>query len=605
MTRSHPPTSDSAHEYRFESFHFIPSRQLLLYRDTPLHLGGRALAILAQLVEHPGEVISKSELIARAWPKSVVDEGNLKVHIAALRRALGKVGRERNYVATVSGHGYRFVAPVVCNMTAILKPPPVSRTTTGRGEAIAALLHILARRRFVSIVGAGGVGKSAVALPVAEAFVIQSGMELCFVEFSSLVDARCVAGTVAAALGAASTDAKSDGDFVPALLATLRTRRVLLVLDNCEHVIDSVAALADHLTHGAPELRILATSREPLRAADEYLYRLAPLPFPVPEVPTNATEMMAFPAVELFVSCAARCLDGYDLSDADAHAVAEICRRLEGIPLAIELAATRMNALGAAELAARLGDRFELLQRGRRGAQERHRTLSASLDWSYNLLPESERALLRSLSVFAGSFTLAAAAGLYRDAVVSTIVDGVANLVDKSLLSVRNGQRGIQYQMLSTTRVYAQDKLALCGELHAARERHLKLHRVLCARAADEWGTLADSEWRARYAYLLDDVRSALAWAFSPEGCDELGFALTAAAIPMWMHLSLLDECHQWVERALHCNADSNLTDACDEMMLRTALGATSLCGSGLLPWLKVLGKESFVGIKQNGCDHK
>jgi predicted ATPase len=520
--------------------------------------------------------------MARAWPKSVVDGGNLKVHIAALRRELAKGGRERSYVATVSGHGYRFVAPVICNMTAILRPPPASRTTNGRGEDIAALLQILARRRFVSIVGAGGIGKSAIALPVAEAFVVQSGMELCFVELSSLVDARCVACTVATALGAAATD--SDADVVPALLATLRTRRVLLVLDSCEHVIDSVAALADHLIHSVPELRILATSREPLRAGDEYSYRLAPLPFPETDEPTSAISMLAFPAVELFVSCAAQCLDGYDLSDADAHAVADICRRLEGIPLAIELAATRMNALGAAELAARLGDRFELLQRGRRGAQERHHTLSASLDWSYNLLPENERTLLCTLSVFAGSFTMAAATGMYQDALVSTIVNGVANLVDKSLLSVRAGQSEIQYQMLSTTRVYAQDKLALRGELHAARERHLALHRVLCARAADEWGMLADSEWRARYAYLLDDVRSALAWAFSQEGCDELGFALTAAAIPMWMHLSLLDECHQWVKRALYCNAESTLTDACDEMMLRAALGATSSCGSGLLP---------------------
>ena len=590
MTNSDHTSSVPEREYSFDDFRFIPSQQLLLYQGTPVRLGSRALDILAELVEHPGEVVGKRELMARAWPSTVVEESNLKVHIAALRRALCEGGRESRYVATVSGRGYRFVAPVgIANREASSEPDPAAweqirklpapaTRTTGRSETIAALLRIMEQRRFVSIVGPGGIGKSTVALPVAETFIGQEGMEICFVELSSLADPKFLVSAVASALGVTI----HSGDGVQSLAATLRERSLLLVLDSCEHVIDAAAELVERMLNGAPELRVLATSREPLRAANEYVYRLTPLGYPAEGAPLSAAQALSFPAVVLFVLRASECLDGYELSDADAPAVVEICRRLEGIPLAIELAATRMDALGAAELAARLGDRFELLKRGRRGVMERHRTLSASLDWSYDLLPDAERTLLRKLAVFSGDFNLDAATALCqhspRDAAM--IVDGVANLVDKSMLVADVSAACVHYRLLDTTKAYALEKLDQEGETDAMRQRHLDFHRELLGRAALELDTLSDKDWLYKYQGCLDDVRSALGWAFASDTRQASGIGLTVAAIPLWTQLSLLEECYQYAERALACAP----ADAHDEMKLRAALGAAALYVNGPLP---------------------
>jgi predicted ATPase/DNA-binding winged helix-turn-helix (wHTH) protein len=589
MTTSDHTSSAPEREFSFDDFRFIPTQQLLLYHGAPVRLGSRALDILAELVERPGELVSKRELMARAWPSSVVEESNLKVHIAALRRVLCEGGRESRFVATVSGRGYRFVAPVTSTIREassepdpatweqMRKLPAPATRTTGRTETIAALLRIMEQRRFVSIVGPGGIGKSTIALPIAEAFIAQAGMEICFVELSSLADPKFLVSAVATGLGLTI----HSGDGVQSLVATLRARRLLLVLDSCEHVIDGVALLVDRIMNSTPEVRVLATSREPLRAASEYVYRLTPLGYPAQGAPLTAAQALGFPAVMLFVLRASECLDGYELTDADASAVVEICRRLEGIPLAIELAATRMDALGASGLAARLGDRFELLKRGRRGVLERHRTLSASLDWSYDLLPEEERALLRTLAVFSGDFDLDAATGLCKDSPsgAAMIVDGIANLVDKSLLVADVSALCVHYRLLDTTRAYALEKLDQYGETDAMRRRHLEFHRVLLERAAGELETLSDADWLYKYKGYLDDVRSALGWAFASQDTTALAISLTVAAIPLWTQLSLLEECYQYVERALA----GGPTDAQDEMELRAALAAAALYVNGPL----------------------
>ncbi|WP_020654497.1 ATP-binding protein [Massilia niastensis] len=583
-------TSTVEREYLFDPFRFLPGQQLLLHGEAPVRLGSRALDILAELVERPGELVSKRELIARAWPSTVVEEGNLKVHVAALRRALCEGGKENRYIATVTGRGYRFVAPVTCK-TAQMAAAPVSAAweqmnrlpapltrMTGRAETVAALLGSMEQRRLVSIVGPGGIGKSTVALALAEAFIATTGMEICFVDLGPLADAQFVAGSVASALGLSI----HSGDAVPSLVASLQERRLLLVLDSCDHVIDTVALLAGRILGGAPGVQVLATSREPLRAAGEHVYRLGPLAYPPADAALTALQALEFPAVHLFVLRASECLDGYRLSDADAPAVAEICRRLEGMPLAIELAAMRMDALGAHALAARLDDRFQLLKRGSRRSVARHRTLEAALDWSYEVLPESERALLRGLSVFAGAFTLDAATGLWTDAAAdaSTVVDGVANLVDKSLLLADVSRPCVHYRLLDTTRAYAREKLDRCGETEAMRRRHAAFHRDLLERASGEWGRTPPMDWLAGHGRCLYDVRSALAWAFSPRGDPALGISLSVAAIPLWMELLLLDECRQCVERALSVPHPS----AGDEMRLRAALGAATLYASGPVP---------------------
>jgi predicted ATPase/DNA-binding winged helix-turn-helix (wHTH) protein len=610
MTTTDQMAPTAEREFIFEPYRFIPAQQLLLYHDAPVRLGSRALDILAELVERPGELVSKGDLIARAWPKSVVEENNLKVHISALRRALCEDGRESRYVATVTGRGYRFVAPVTVKIReSLLEPMPATweqlrklpapaTRTTGRTETIAALLQIMEQRRLVSIVGPGGIGKSTVALPVAEAFIANTGIEICFVELSPLSDEKFVLGAVATALGLTV----HSGDGVQSLVATLRERQLLLVLDSCEHVIDAAAVLVEQIINCAPDVRILVTSREPLRAASEYVYRLTPLGYPAEGGPMTAAQALTFPAILLFTIRAAESLDGYQLTDADTPAVVEICRKLEGIPLAIELAATRMDALGAAELAARLGGRFELLKRGRRSALERHRTLSASLDWSYDLLPQSEQALLRKLSVFSGSFDLDAATSLCREGLSDTtdIVDGVANLVDKSMLVADLSTPCVHYRLLDTTKAYALEKLDDSGETRLTRQRHLEFHRALMNRAALELDTLTDAGWIARYGRYLDDVRSALGWAFGPGETSGLAISLTVAATPLWTQLSLLEECFQCVERALA----QGVSDQRDELKLRAALGAAALYVNGPLPsteaaWTAVLHLADELGDRE------
>lgn len=497
-------------EYLFGPFRFTPARQRLACGDTPVRVGSRALEILAVLTERAGEVVSKRELIARAWPSSVVEDGNLKVQLSALRRALDQGQRAcgelaTEYVATVTGRGYRFVAPV-----SLALPAPRPRTgpqtgpqperagvpahnlptlgtrAIGRADAVSSLLGALGQRRIVTVVGPGGIGKTTVALAVAEAALQRQGRRICFVDLGPARDAQCVAQALAAALGLAL----GVGDPVLLLLlAGLRDAHMLLVLDSCDHVLEASALLAELVVAHAPGVSVLATSREPLRVGGESVHRLAPLACPpagaAGAAALSASQALAFGALRLFVERAAECRGAYRLDDGDAPAVAEICRRLEGLALAIELAATRLDALGARELAARLDERYRLLARGRHTLLRRHRTLAAALDWSYDFLPKDERLILRALSVFAGPFTLDAATLLVAGGALTggQVVYWVTNLVEKSLLAVDPHGAVVLYRLFGTTRAYALDKLEADGEAPEMRRRLARINAALDGRA--------------------------------------------------------------------------------------------------------------------------
>ena len=387
----------------FGPFRLVPTQRLLLEDDNPVRLGSRALDILTALVERPGELVGKDELMARVWRGTFVEEGNLKFQVGALRRALGDGRGGRRYIATSAGQGYRFVAPVSVAQAPAAAPLPAAPTRQnhnlpqqltrliGRADAVSRIVARLQRHRLLSIVGPGGIGKTSVALAVAEASVNTYEHGVWFVDLAPLADARLVPSAVAQVLG---FDIRSD-DPVPGLVAALRDRRLVLVLDNCEHVIEAAATLAAAILRGAADLHILATSREPLRVEGEHVQRLPPLSSGPPSTPLDAAEALAFPGVELFVERAAECLGEFELTDENAPIVAEICLKLDGIPLAIELAAARVGTFGVRGLATHLDDRFRLLTSGRRSGPPRHRTLRAAFDWSYNVLSEPERAALR------------------------------------------------------------------------------------------------------------------------------------------------------------------------------------------------------------------
>src|SRR5690349_17658950 len=342
----------------FGPFRLAAARRLLLEGDEPVRLGSRAFDLLAALVERAGEVVGKAELVARAWPGTFVDESNLKIQVSALRRALGDGQGGRRYLVTVPGRGYNFVAPVSLEEPREAPPPPtvaparvhnlpfaVTRMV-GRDETAAALVARLSRERLVTIVGPGGIGKTTVALAVAERVIADYEHGVWLVDLAPLGDPRLVPSTLATVLG---LEVRSD-DPLPWLVTFLADKRMLLVLDSCEHVVEAAADLVAEVLRGAPGVRALATSREPLRVGGERQHRLPPLDFPAEPAGLTAAAALAFPAVRLFVERAAASLDGFELGDADAPLVADICRRLDGIALAIELAAGRVDVFGVGGL---------------------------------------------------------------------------------------------------------------------------------------------------------------------------------------------------------------------------------------------------------------
>jgi predicted ATPase/DNA-binding winged helix-turn-helix (wHTH) protein len=531
----------------------------------PVEVGSRSLDILIALVERAGGVVGKKELVARVWPDVVVDETSLRTHVARLRKALGDGRQGARYIANVPGRGYCFVAPIT--RTAALVPvraadpipalrlPARLARMIGRDDAVADLCVQLLDQRFVSIVGPGGIGKTTVAVSVAHALVREFSGAVAFVDLVSVEDPHLVAGAVASTLGLPVC----MSDPVPSLIAFLEQKRNLLVLDNCEHVMESVAALAEQLYTAAPQIYILATSRELLRVEGEHVHKLSSLAVPDEKSDLSAAEALAFPAVQLFMERAAAGGNHIDLSDEEAHLVAGICRKLDGIALALELAAGRVAAYGIRGTAELLDLRFKLLWQGRRTALPRHQTLNAMLDWSYNLLSEEEQRVLSRLSVFVGAFTLEAAQAVAAEADTSAeqVAEMLANLVAKSLVSTQARDASVRYWLLETTRAYASVKLAERAEADMIARRHAE-HFVRFVTDDNSAGVLTDRSASPTNPEQLGNIRAALEWCFSPRGDQLIGCNLVVAVVPLLLRLSLLAECRSLSERAIALLPDTD-----------------------------------------------
>lgn len=583
--------------YSFGPFVLIPERQLLVEGEKPVRIGGRALDVLTALVERPGQVVDKRELLLRVWPGLAVDEANLKVNMGVIRRVLGEGAGHPQYIATVVGRGYRFVAPVslsgeastiqVENQTLERRNNlPIGTTRiVGRTETISSILRELDHARLVSIVGTGGIGKTTVALAVAEQSIGRFEDGVWFVDLTALKDPYLVPNAIATAIGLTAHSA----NLTAALGAALEQRTMLLVLDNCEHVIEAAATCAQKILASARNVKILTTSREPLSVKGERVRRLSGLALPPISSTSqmNAEDALGFSAVQLFVDRASDRSATFSLRDADAAIIASICRRLDGLALAIELAATRIDTFRPAELLDRLDDRFRLLL-GRRAGPERHRTLAATIDWSYELLADSERALMRRLSVFAGTFTLSEASQVASDETIDEfqVIDDLGGLVAKSLLAVDLLETEVTYRMLETTRAYASEKLAATAEFEQVRRRHAQHALDLAMRAKAELATIPLATWLERYRPKIDDIRNSLNFAFSGRGDEALGVRLTIAAIPIWERLSLLEECRTAVERALNDSYAIHRSER-DKLELLLSKGATSLFTRGPLQEVK------------------
>jgi predicted ATPase/DNA-binding winged helix-turn-helix (wHTH) protein len=584
------PADPPPRSFVFGPFVFAPERQLLLQNEKKVRIGGRALDILTALVERSGEIVSKRELMARAWPNIAVEEGNLKVNMAALRRALGDGTGAGKYIATVTGRGYRFVAPVqpiVASGLAFGSSAaaarrhnlPTGRTRIfGRSDAIDAIHRDLHEARLVSIVGPGGVGKTTVALAVADHAFEEFRDGVWLVDLAPLRDPNMASIAIATAIGLAA----NSSDMLAALCEFLRDRQMLLVLDNCEHLIEAAAACINQILAEAAGVSILVTSREPLLVGGERVRRLPGLGTPPSSPHLDAEEALRFAAIQLFVDRATNRLESFELSDATASAVAEICRRLDGLALAIEFAATRIDAFGVSGLLKQLDERFPLFV-GRRAGPERHRTLTATLDWSYGLLSESEEALLRAVSVFAGVFDIEGAAAVSNVA-PTEVANALAELVAKSLLAVDLDGDDVAYRLLETTRAYCSDKRYASGEDGAIRQRHAEHLLAVLERATSEWAERPAGEWGSAYGRVIDDLRAALAWAGRDSTRRPLRIRLTLAGILLWNHFSLTEECAVQVSQAVEELDAAGLAGTAIEMKLKLWLGGATMFTRGLKP---------------------
>ena len=566
----------------FGPFRLFPAARVLEKDGLPLALGNRALDILVVLVERAGEVVSHRELLARVWRELVVDPSNLRVHINGLRRALGDGDGKERYIANVVGQGYSFVAPLRRDSASDRPPrlpeypcggarqrlilPPVLARMVGRDEAVRTIVADLIADRFVTVMGPGGIGKTTVAVSVAHAMFEEFGGGVCFVDLSTVTDAKLVAVTIAAKMGLTV----QTEEVMPALMLCLRTLRILLVLDNCEHVIEASATLAERIFQEAPGVHILATSREALRVEGEHAYWLAALESPPADGSVRAAEAMAFSAVKLFVERAAAGGSRLDLTDADVSVVAGICGRLDGIPLAIEFAAARVGLHGLAGTADLLKTRFGLQLPGRRTAVPRHQTLYALLDWSYGLLSDAEQLVLRRLSILVGPFTLDAAQAIACDGALDRqrVVGALEGLVSKSLVSAAIAAGTMRYRLLETTRVYASEKLDERDEKHAIAQRHAMYFSSIL-NAGDALGM---SEH-------LGNMRASLEWAFGSAGeradVRQLALELAAGSVPVFLELSLLTECHEWSVSGLAL-LDDTTRGTRQEMVLQESLAISA-----------------------------
>jgi predicted ATPase len=355
------------------------------------------------------------------------------------------------------------------------------------------------------------------------------------------------------------------------------------VLDSCEHVIGAAAAIAEAILKAAARVSILATSREPLRAEGEWLHRLPSLELPPRSDDLTPEGALQYSAVRLFNERAIATMDEFTLGDEDVAPVLEICRRLDGVPLALELAAARVDVFGVKGLAAQLDDRFAVLTSGRRTALPRHQTLRAAMDWSYEVLPESEQLIFQRVAVFQGDFTIDTAAAVAADDRTGTadVFEAIANLAAKSLISTDISSDATYHRLLDTTRSYALEKLGDSGKLEAVARRHAEYYRDLFEQAETEWEARPAAEWLAEYGHQIANLRAALDWAFSPSGDASIAVALTAAAAPLWMHLSLPEECRGRVEQALAARGLGERRDARREMKLHAALAASLIYTSG------------------------
>jgi len=551
----------AAASYRFGRFELNPAERLLRVDGAAATITAKAFDLLIVLVERAGRLVTKDELLDLVWPRVVVEENNLQVQISTLRKILGQAA-----IATIPGRGYRFtlnIAPPDAAARTVAPPMPDAAPPSaaaaplrsnvprhvnplfGRDDDLAALMHLLETHRLVTITGPGGIGKTRLAQAVAIARQDLSQHGAAWVELAPIADSALVASTIATAV---RVPLAAGRDPVAALASALQPLALLLVLDNAEHVVEVVRQVAHALAREAPGICLLVTSQLPLKLAHERVYRLGALE--VPDAPLGVAQALEFGSVALFAERAAAADRRFALTEANLDSAIEICRRVDGLALALELAAARVPLLGLAGVARHLDQRFRLLVSGDRSMPSRQQTLHAAFDWSHGLLTPQQQRVFRRLCVFAGGFTLELAGAVVADDTLDhwTVVDLLGDLIDRSLVAVAAGEAP-RYHLLETGRAYALEQLAAAGELEAIRRSHARALQATFEQAFDDFWTMADADYREHYEPELDNLRAAFAWATANDA--PIAVALAATSDRLLLALSLLVEARQHSDRAI------------------------------------------------------
>jgi predicted ATPase/DNA-binding winged helix-turn-helix (wHTH) protein len=578
----------------FGPFELSIENRLLTNGAKVVPLGARAMDLLIVLVEQANKVVGRKTLIERVWPKTGAEQVSLRVHISALRRALDQSDPGRRYIANVPGRGYGFVVPVTSlssptsgdiNSSSRSRLPARLMRMLGRSDTLAAIQMKLNEQKFVTIVGPGGIGKTTVAVAVAHEMRTTFNSRIYFVDLSSLGGASLVAPAVAAALGVSV----QTSNVVPALIDRLQERPTLIILDCCEHLISGASAVAEELICRVPTLHLLATSREAMRVEGEHVYELCALACPPEDGDLSAHDVLQYPAIQLLVDRARAVRGDFELTDADAPIAARICRRLDGIPLAIELAAGRVDIFGLSKTADLLDDRLNLSWVGRRTAPPKHQTLNAALEWSYGLLGEREKRVLSRLSVFVGGFTFEAAVAVVADGTIdeANVSDCVWELRSKSMIAAQ-GQEA-RLRLLDTTHAFASQRLAESAEEGSWRRRHALYFNDLFKQGA----AMDMPERLGLLEVEVDNLRAALSWTFSAAGDAKIGVELAAASASTWMGMALLTECREWMREAIS-HLDNTNSGTRQEMVLQSALASCVMFTGGITEksyatWAKAL----------------
>ncbi len=553
-------------------------------------LGRRALAVLLALAEADGEMVATETLMQSVWAGSIVEHNTLQSHVSMLRKALGP---DRDRLETYSGRGYRLRTRPPVSAPASSKAgdstssmpqsdnyalsapdnlPTSSSQLIGREAQVASLLSLLRSGSVVTLTGPGGIGKTRLGLEAARRSRGEFPGGVFFVDLAAVSTASEVMTAVLSSIGTQRHFHASIEDRVKGM----GQLAALVMIDNCEHVVEVAARVAETIVRSNEAVVVLATSREPLRAEGEYVFRVPGLDLPAAGT-LSPSALLACDAVKLFIDRSVIGRERLAMREVLAVDIAQICCRLDGNPLAIELAAARADSIGIEEFAMRLDDCLSILVDGRRTALPRHQTLRATLEWSHGLLTNDERKVFHRLAVFAGGFTLSAAFRVVagREYSESDLLDLLSSLVNKSLVATDADPTRRRYRLLETSRAYALDQLAASGEFEQVASAHVRYYTATLDTSGARTSSAINDFARERFRPEIDNARAALNWAFSPGGDPQAGFALASVTVILIYELLLLEECAAVASRALTAVDGRAGNSRMMELRLRTSLAAS------------------------------